>query len=100
MAFPTLNSIPSNRHSKSSKLRRRSKKLTPSLATVDIDSSLIAEVEAYCHVTEASLRDSINEAVSDWLQTSALSRLEYFVAKKNAIAMPSMETVLLGHSLQ
>lgn len=99
MALPTLNSIPSVRYSKPSKNRRapRKQKL---MTAINADSALIAEVQAYCDLTGASLLESLNEAVSDWLQTSAISRLEYFVAKKNAIAIPSMETVLLDHSVQ
>lgn len=99
MAPYTLQGLPTGRHSKSSSARRtpRKQKL---VTAINADSALITEVQAYCDLTGASLLESLNEAISDWLQTSAISRLEFFLSKKNGTPMPSMEALLLDHPVQ
>ncbi|SDE86112.1 hypothetical protein SAMN05444167_0655 [Terriglobus roseus] len=99
MASHTLNPIPSVRHSRSSSAHRtpRKQKL---VTAINADIALIAEVQAYCDATGASVLDSLNEAISDWLKTSAMSRLEFFLARKSSTPIPSIETLLLDPSVQ
>lgn len=100
MAYHTLNPIPSVRYSNPSKPRRARHKQKPLLTAINADSALITEVQTYCDLTGASPLESFNEAISDWLQTSAISRLEFFLAKKNSTPLPSMETLLPDHPAQ
>lgn len=100
MATLTLNSIPSVRYSKSSNRRRGARKQECLRTLISADSTLVAEIQAYCRQTGASLDGSINEAISEWLQTSALSRLEFFLTKKNGTPMPSIDSLLIDSDVQ